>query len=164
ECKGRGMVGKSKKITVKIPAGINNGQRLRVSGEGEPGPRGAPQGDLYVDIQLKKHKYFHRERNEVIYEQKINFAQAALGDTILVPTLVKGQKAKVKIPSGTQSDTIFRLRGKGFPNLQGFGKGDMHVIVRVVTPKKLSAKEKELFSELLTFWDKKDIEAKKGSK
>ncbi len=164
ECKGRGMVGKSKKITVKIPAGINNGQRLRVSGEGEPGPRGAPQGDLYVDIQLKKHKYFHRERNEVIYEQKINFAQAALGDTILVPTLVKGEKAKVKIPSGTQSDTIFRLRGKGFPNLQGFGKGNMHVIVRVETPKKLSAKEKELFSELLVFWDKKNKESKKGSK
>ncbi|NHJ31415.1 MAG: molecular chaperone DnaJ [Asgard group archaeon] len=155
DCRGRGMVEKSKKITVKVPAGIDDGQRLRVGGEGEPGPRGAPPGDLYVDIQLKKHKYFHRERNELIYEQKINFAQAALGDTILVPTLVKGEKAKVKIPSGTQSDTIFRLRGKGFPNLQGFGKGDMHVIVRVETPKKLSAKEKELFNELQELWDNK---------
>jgi len=153
ECKGRGLVEKSKKITVKVPAGINDGQRLRVAGEGEPDPRGAPPGDLYVDIQLKKHKFFHRERNELIYEERINFAQAALGDTILVPTLVKGEKAKVKIPPGTQSDTIFRLRGKGFPNLQGFGKGDMHVIIRVVTPMKLSNKEKELFGKLQELWN-----------
>ncbi len=152
ECKGRGMIEKSKKINVKVPAGINDGQRLRVAGEGEPGLRGAPSGDLFVDIQLKQHKFFHRERNELIYEQKINFAQAALGDTILVPTLIKGEKAKVKIPPGTQSETIFRLRGKGFPNLQGFGKGDMHVIIRVETPSKLSAKEKELFGKLQELW------------
>jgi len=152
KCKGSGMIKKSKKINVKIPAGINDGQRLRVQGEGEPGLRGTPPGDLYVDINLKEHKYFHRERNELIYEHTINFAQATLGDTITIPTLVEGVEERLKIPAGTQNDTIFRIRGKGFPNLQGFGKGDMHIIIKVETPKKLSKREKELIMELQQIW------------
>ncbi|MHA1221300.1 MAG: molecular chaperone DnaJ, partial [Candidatus Heimdallarchaeota archaeon] len=154
-CKGAGLVEKQKKISITIPAGIDNGQRLVMSGEGEPGLRGYPPGDLFVIIRLKQHKHFLREGNEVIYEEKINIAQAALGETIHVPTLIKGEKAKLKIPVGTQSGTIIRLRGKGFPNINGFGKGDMHVIMRVITPKKLSAKEKELLNELKVIWDEK---------
>jgi molecular chaperone DnaJ len=153
ECNGKGTVKKKQKISVKVPAGIDDGQRLRISGEGEPGDPGAPPGDLYVDIKLKPHKDFEREGSDLIYEAKINFAQAALGDTIMVPTLEKDKKAKLKIPSGTQTDEVFRLRGKGFPNLQGFGKGDMHVLIRVITPEKLTKKEKELFGELKEMWE-----------
>jgi molecular chaperone DnaJ len=158
KCNGTGMIKRSSKIKIDIPAGIDDGQRLRMQGEGEPGRPGAPPGDLYVDIELKPHKYFHREGKELIYEGKINFAQAALGDTIFVPTLEKGKKAKVKIPPGTQNDTIFRLRGKGFPSLRGLGKGDMHVVIRVQVPEKLSSEEKELISNLMEVWQSKEKE------
>ena len=164
QCKGSGMVKRPRKIKVTIPAGIDNGQTLRVSGEGEPGPHGAPPGDLLVNINLKEHKYFHREGTELVLEQKINFAQAALGDTILVPTLVKGEKAKVNIKSGTQNGEIYRLKGKGFPNLQGFGKGDMHILIRVTTPTKLSSREKEMFAELKDLWSEKNNKKKSNSK
>jgi molecular chaperone DnaJ len=154
-CRGSGMTEKHVKVKVPIPAGVDDGQRLRLSGQGEPGPRGAPPGDLHIFIQLKKHKYFEREGTELIFEQKINIAQAALGDTVLVPTLVKNEKAKLKIPAGTQTSNVFRLKGKGFPSLSGYGKGDMHVIVTIDTPKKLSSREKELFAELKDIWNKK---------
>ncbi|NHJ41013.1 MAG: molecular chaperone DnaJ [Asgard group archaeon] len=155
ECRGSGLVEEAKKLEVGIPAGINDGQRIVVSGEGEPGPRGIPSGDLYVLIRLKEHKYFHREGNELIYEQTLNIAQATLGETILVPTLIKGEKAKLKIPPGTQNNTIFRLKGKGFPNVNSYGKGDMHIIVNIEIPKKLSTREKELLTELKEIWDSK---------
>ncbi len=156
-CKGTGLEEKTKKITVDIPAGIDDGQKVVVRGEGEPGPHGAPPGNLYIIIRLKPHKYFHREGNELIYEHTINIAQAALGDTIYVPTLVKGEKAKVKIPPGTEMNTIFRLKNKGFPNVNGYGRGDMHVIIRISTPKKLTPREKELLTELKEIWaTKKD--------
>lgn len=146
------MVEKSVKVKVTIPAGVDDGQRMRLSGQGEPGPRGTPPGDLHVFIQLKKHKFFEREGTELVFEQKINIAQAALGDTIFVPTLVKNEKAKLKIQAGTQSGNVFRLKGKGFPSLRGYGKGDMHVVITIVTPKKLSSREKELFAELKNLW------------
>lgn len=152
-CKGSGMVPKSKKIKVTIPAGVNEGQRLRLSGEGEPGPRGAPPGDLYVDIRLKEHKYFIREGMNVHYELPINFAQAALGDTFQIPTLVKGRKEKLNIKAGTQANDVYRIRGKGFPSIRGYGKGDLLVHIKVETPTKLSSKEKDLFSELKTMWE-----------
>jgi len=158
ECKGAGLVEQPKKITVEIPAGINDGQRIVIRGEGEPGLRGNPPGDLFVYIRLKPHKYFQREGNELIYEKTINIAQAALGDTIQVPTLIEGEKAKLKIPSGTMTNTIFRLRGKGFPNVNGFGKGDMHIIVKIDTPKRLSPREKELLTELKEIWKKSSSE------
>ena len=110
---------------------------------------------------LQEHKHFHREGTELVLEQKINIAQAALGDTILVPTLVKGEKAKVNIKAGTQNGEIYRLKGKGFPNLQGFGKGDMHILIRVTTPKKLSSREKELFTELNDLWSRTNKDEKK---
>ncbi|MHA1244168.1 MAG: molecular chaperone DnaJ [Candidatus Heimdallarchaeota archaeon] len=147
-CRGTGMTEKKVKVKVPIPAGVDNGQRLRLSGQGEPGPRGTPPGDLHIFIQLKKHKYFEREGTELIFEQKINMAQAALGDTVFIPTLVKNEKAKLKIPAGTQTSNVFRLKGKGFPSLNSYGKGDMHVIITIETPKKLSSREKELFGEL----------------
>jgi len=155
ECKGSGMVKRSKKIKVTIPPGVDDGQRLRVSGEGEPGPRGAPPGDLYVDITLKEHKFFQRERTELIYELPINIAQATLGDTVKIPTLIKGERAKLNIKAGTQSGEIYRIKGKGFPSLRGYGKGDMHVIIRVETPRKLSSREKEIFSELKNIWQER---------
>ncbi|MBD3192400.1 MAG: molecular chaperone DnaJ [Candidatus Heimdallarchaeota archaeon] len=152
-CKGRGTITKKVKVPVEIPAGIDSGQRIRVRGQGQPGERGGPAGDLLVDITLKEHEYFDRDRNNLIYIADINFAQAALGDEILVPTLKPDKKAKIKIPAGTQSGESFRLRGKGFPNLRGIGKGDMIVIARVVTPEKLSKKEKEMFENLKEMWD-----------
>jgi len=155
-CRGTGFEEKTKKITVDIPAGIDDGQRVVLRGEGEPGLRGAPPGDLYIVIKLKPHKFFHREGNELIYEKTINIAQAALGDTIYVPTLVKGEKAKLKIPPGTEMNTIFRLKNKGFPNVNGFGKGDMHIIIKIATPKKLSSREKELLAELREIWAQKE--------
>ncbi len=161
QCKGSGMVKRSRKIKVSVPAGIDGGFALRVSGEGEPGPQGAPPGDLIVNITLKEHKYFQREENELILEKKINIAQAALGETIFVPTLIKSKKAKISIKAGTQNGAIYRLKGKGFPNLQGFGKGDMHIIIRVVTPTKLSAREKEMFSEMKETWKNKKNKSNK---
>ncbi len=162
QCRGSGAVKRPRKIKVAVPAGIDNGYTLRVSGEGEVGPRGAPPGDLLVNITLKAHKYFQREGTELVLEKKINVAQAALGESIFVPTLVKGEKAKLNIKAGTQSGDIYRLKGKGFPNLQGFGKGDMHIIIRVTTPTKLSAREKEVFTEMKELW--KNKEGKKKSK
>jgi molecular chaperone DnaJ len=164
DCKGSGMIPKSKKIKVTIPAGVDDGQRLRLSGEGEPGPRGAPPGDLYVDIRLKEHKYFIREGPNVHYELTINFAQAALGDSLEVPTLIKGQNEKISIKAGTQANDVYRLRGKGFPSLRGFGKGDQLVHIKVETPTKLSSKEKELFSELREFWSEKSKSKGKRNK
>jgi len=160
KCRGSGMIEKLVKVKVPIPAGVDEGQRLRLAGQGEPGPRGAPPGDLNIYIQLKKHKFFQREGTELVYEHKINIAQAVLGDAVLVPTLIKNEKAKLKIPSGTQSGNIFRLKGKGFPSLSGYGKGDMHVIVTVVTPKKVSSREKEIFAELKELWSGKPKEKK----
>ncbi|MFW9923338.1 MAG: DnaJ C-terminal domain-containing protein, partial [Candidatus Thorarchaeota archaeon] len=152
-CKGSGMVQKTKKIKVSIPAGVNDGQRLRISGEGEPGPRGTPPGDLYVDITLKPHKFFIREGNELIYELTINVAQAVLGDTIEVPTLVKNEKEKLTIKPGTQYGEIYRIKNRGFPNIRGYGKGDMHVIIKITVPSKLSSREKEVFSELKNIYE-----------
>ena len=163
ECKGSGLVKESQRIKINIPAGVDDGQILRMSGQGEPGPHGAPPGDLNVYITLKEHKFFQREGTELILEQTINIAQATLGDTIYVPTLIKGERAKINIKSGTQSGEIYRLKGKGFPSVRGFGKGDMHVIIRVETPKKLSSREKEIFSELFDIWNKNN-KSKKNSK
>lgn len=163
KCNGSGMVKRPRKIKISIPAGIDSGHTLRVSGEGEPGPRGAPPGDLLVNITLKEHPYFHREGYELVLEQKLNIAQAALGETIFVPTLTKGKKAKISIKAGTQNGEIYRLKGKGFPNLQGFGKGDMHIIIRVTTPTKLSTREKELFTEMKELWKNKEGNKKSKS-
>src|SRR5690606_17667796 len=128
-----------------IPAGIDEGQQIRVAGKGEPGKNGGPSGDLYVVIKVRSHEFFTREGDNIFCELPLTFTQAALGDELEVPT-VHG-KVKLKIPAGTQTSRIFRLKGKGAPNVGGYGYGHQHIKVRVVTPTKLSERQKELLRE-----------------
>ncbi|MED3036263.1 molecular chaperone DnaJ [Bacillus thuringiensis] len=144
-CHGSGKVRKRKKINVKIPAGIDNGQQIRVSGKGEAGVNGGPAGDLYVVVHVRSHEFFEREGDHIICEMPLTFAQMALGDEVEVPT-VHG-KVKLKIPAGTQTGTEFRLKGKGAPNVRGYGQGDQYVVVRVVVPTKLTSHQKDLLRE-----------------
>ncbi|AEP01939.1 molecular chaperone DnaJ [Weizmannia coagulans] len=144
-CGGTGRVKKRRKIHVKIPAGIDDGQQLRVAGQGEPGINGGPAGDLYIIFHVRPHELFERDGDDIYCEIPIAFTQAALGDEIEVPTL--HGKVKLKIPAGTQSGTKFRLRGKGVPNVHGHGTGDQHVITRIVTPTKLTERQKQLLRE-----------------
>ena len=145
ECNGRGKTRVKRKIKIKVPGGVDNGSRLRVAHEGEAGQRGGPPGDLYVYLFVKPHKLFTREGNDVVCEVPINFVQAALGDEIEVPTL--DGRVKLKIPEGTQTGTVFRIKDKGIPHLRGHGRGDQHVRVKIVTPKKLTDRQKELLQE-----------------
>lgn len=144
-CRGTGRVKKRKKIHVKIPAGIDDGQQLRVPGQGEPGINGGPPGDLYISFTVKPHEFFERDGDDIYCTVPITFVQAALGDEIEVPTLYG--KVKLKIPAGTQSGTKFRLRGKGVKNVRGQGQGDQHITVKVVIPTKLTEKQKQLLRE-----------------
>ncbi|MEJ9209991.1 molecular chaperone DnaJ [Bacillus smithii] len=144
-CGGTGKVRKRRRIHIKIPAGIDDGQQLRVAGQGEPGVNGGPPGDLYIVFHVKPHEFFERDGDDIYCEMPLTFAQAALGDEIEVPTL--HGKVKLKIPAGTQTGTKFRLRGKGAPNVHGYGVGDQHIIVKVVTPTKLTDRQKQLLRE-----------------
>jgi molecular chaperone DnaJ len=145
-CHGRGVEKKKKHIKVDIPAGVDQGTRLRVSGEGNHGEGGGPAGDLYVFLSVKKHKYFRREGDDIYMELELPFTQLILGADIEVPTL--DGKTLLKIPAGTQSNTTLRLKGKGIPHLRGYGNGDHYVKIQVVLPKTLSTKEKNLIEEL----------------
>ncbi|WP_281888302.1 molecular chaperone DnaJ [Paenibacillus sp. YYML68] len=144
-CHGNGKVKKQRTININIPAGVDEGAQLRVTGEGEGGLRGGPPGDLYVVIRVKPHEFFEREGEDIYCEVPLTFAQAALGDEIEIPTLT--EKVKLKIPAGTQTDTYFRLKGKGVPRLRGTGQGDQHVKVVVVTPTSLNDEQRELLRE-----------------
>ncbi|EIT85227.1 chaperone protein DnaJ [Fictibacillus macauensis ZFHKF-1] len=144
-CHGKGKVTTTKKIKVKIPAGVDNGQQIRLSGHGEPGVNGGPAGDLYVVFQVLPHEFFERDGDDIYCEMPITFAQATLGDEIEVPTL--HGRIKLKIPAGTQTGTNFRLRGKGVQNVRGRGQGDQHIQVKVFTPTNLSDKQKQLLRE-----------------
>lgn len=144
-CHGAGKVKKQRKINVKIPAGVDDGAQIRLSGEGESGVNGGPSGDLYIVIRVKSHEFFDREGDDIYCEVPLTFVQAALGDEIEVPTLT--EKIKLKIPAGTQTGTYFRLKGKGVPKLRGYGQGDQHVKVTVVTPTKLTDEQKELLRQ-----------------
>jgi molecular chaperone DnaJ len=144
-CHGAGKVKKQRTINLNIPAGVDDGAQLRVTGEGEGGLRGGPSGDLYVVIRVKPHEFFEREGDDIYCEVPLTFAQAALGDEIEIPTLT--EKVKLKIPAGTQTDTYFRLKGKGVPHLRGYGQGDQHVKVVVVTPTSMSEEQRELLRE-----------------
>lgn len=142
-CHGEGTEQVRRTINVKIPAGVDNGSRLRVGNEGEPGINGGPKGDLYVYIFVRKHKEFEREGNDVITRMNISFAQAALGATVKVKTL--DGMVDLKIPAGTQTSTAFRIRGKGIPYLRNpKQRGDQHIVVTVETPRKLTDKQREL--------------------
>lgn len=145
ECRGGGVVRKTSNLQIKIPAGVDTGSRLKLRGEGEAGPTSGVPGDLYVTIRVAEHPLFERHDNEVVCELPISFPLAALGGEIEAPTL-EG-KIKMKIPSGTQSGRIFRLRGKGVADLRGGLRGDQLVRVVVETPTKLGAKEKKLLKE-----------------
>lgn len=145
-CHGSGIENKDHSVKITIPAGVDDDQQMRLSGQGEAGKNGGPYGDLYVIFRVKPSDKFERNGTEIFYNLPINFAQAALGDEITVPT-VHGN-VKLKVPAGTQTDTTFRLRGKGAPSVRGTGNGDQHVTVKVVTPTKLSDKEKQLFKDL----------------
>ncbi len=155
-CDGIGKVKKDRKLEIEIPAGVEEGTRLRVAGEGEAGERGGPSGDLYVLIHIKPHKIFNRRGNDLYIEVPITFSEAALGTTIEVPTL-EGN-AKLKIPSGTQPGTVFRMKGKGIPDVHGYGKGSQNVMVNVQVPEKLTKKQKEILKQ----FDKESKKKRKG--
>lgn len=145
DCKGSGKTESVSELSVKIPAGVDTGTRVRLAGEGEPGEQGGPAGDLYVVVHVKEHPLFHREEFEVFCEVPISFVQATLGTQLDVPTL--DGLVKMKIPEGTQSGKVFRLKGKGIPHLQSHGRGDQHVRVVVETPQNLTSKQRELLTQ-----------------
>ncbi|MDH3258272.1 MAG: molecular chaperone DnaJ, partial [Deltaproteobacteria bacterium] len=145
KCRGTGSVRKDKKVSVKVPAGVDNGTRMKLRGEGEQGKHGGPPGDLYVIVSVKPHPLFQRMGNNIICEIPLSFPQAALGVELEAPTL-EG-KEKLKIPSGTQSGTEFILKRKGVPVLNGYGRGDFIVRVLIEVPRKLTKAQKELLRE-----------------
>jgi molecular chaperone DnaJ len=146
ECRGSGRVRKTRKIDVKIPAGVESGSRLRITGEGEAGLRGGSPGDLYIYIYVKKHSEFERQGDDIYSEVKISMAQAALGTTMMVRTL--DGKVELKIPEGTQYGTTFRLKGRGITHLRGQGRGDHYVKTKITTPARLTGEQRELFKKL----------------
>jgi molecular chaperone DnaJ len=146
ECRGQKQVRVTKRLSIEVPPGVDDGTQIRLSDEGQAGLRGGVSGNLYVVISVRRHPYFKRQNGDVFLELPINVAQAALGDEIEVPTLDGSEK--LAIPAGTQTGESFRLRGKGIPYLRGGGRGDQLVTVYVVTPKKLTSEQQELFEEL----------------
>lgn len=146
KCRGEGRVRGKTTLTVRIPPGVRSGNYIPLRGQGEVGPRGGAQGDCLVFIEEKEHEHFTRDGNDVIYQLPISFSQAALGDEVKVPTLTG--KAKMKIPEGTQSGRVFRLRGKGIPDVDGRGVGDQLVQILLWTPQGLNDEERRLLEEL----------------
>jgi molecular chaperone DnaJ len=145
-CRGAGRVPRERKLTVKIPAGISSGQRLRLYGEGEHGAQGGPSGDLYVVVHVKDHAFFKRDGDDLYCEMPVHYPTLALGGKIRVPTL--DHHEALDIPEATVSDTTFRLRGKGMPNVSGRGRGDLFVTVKAAIPKKLTKEQRRLLQEL----------------
>jgi molecular chaperone DnaJ len=146
ECRGNGRVEREKIIELRIPPGVDSGTRLRVTGEGEQGPNGGPAGDLYVVLDVKEHQFFERRGADLYCTIPLSVAQAALGTELQVPGL--GGEEKLKIPEGTQSDAVFRIKGKGLPDPRGGGKGDLYYHVRVLTPTKLTREQRKLMEQL----------------
>jgi len=145
-CRGEGRVQVDREVKVRIPAGIDEDTRLKMTGEGEPGSHGGPPGDLYIELSIRPHEVFVRRGDDLYVDASIPFSKAALGGEISVPT-IDGSAANVKIPTGTQPGREFRLRGKGMTRLRGGGRGDQIVRVTVAVPKKLTARQKELLRE-----------------
>jgi len=159
-CRGEGRTSGTGTIKVKVPPGVTSGNYITVRGAGDVGPRGGPPGNLIVIIEESEHKDLRRHGDDIIYELPISFSQAAMGAQVVVPTL-EG-KVKLKIPPGTQSGKLFRLRGKGIPHLNSYGRGDQLVRVYVWTPTKLSPQERELFEQLSKTEGSKPPPADKG--
>jgi molecular chaperone DnaJ len=156
-CSGVGRVEREKQMEVKVPAGVETGSRLRVQGEGESGTQGGPSGDLYVVIHIAEHEQFERQGSNLYASLPITFAQAALGADVFVKTLEEDEK--LKVPMGTQTGTVFRLKGKGMPVLGGRGRGDLFVAVSVVTPTSLTREQRKLLEQLEAI-ENKDLEDK----
>ena len=146
KCKGQGRVRRERTVTVKVPAGVEDGQRMLYAGEGEAGVYGGPSGDLYVVLHCKEHEFFGRDGRDLHCVVPVSVAQAALGTEILVPTL-EGEHV-LKVPEGTQTGATFKTRGKGVPELNGRGRGDLYVQLKVQTPTRLSKRQRELLEEL----------------
>ncbi|CAA7599380.1 DnaJ domain protein [Acididesulfobacillus acetoxydans] len=144
-CAGQGKIRRVKTVNINVPAGSEDGLNLRLNGDGEAGAKGGPPGDLYIVLHVKPHKFFERQGNDVYCEVPITMVQAALGAEIEVPTL--DGNVKMKVPEGTQTSSVFRLRGHGIPYRRGNGRGDQHVQVLVTVPTKLNEKQKELLRE-----------------
>ena len=159
ECRGTGLVKKRRKISVKIPEGIDEGYQLRLRGEGEMAPNGGGPGDLYVLVHIKPHELFMREGDDLWHVLIIGYPQAALGAEVSVPTL--GGSATVKIKPGTQAGETIRLKGKGMPRFRGYGKGDLLVRVGISVPEKLTSKQRELLEQLAEEFDQ-DVKHKKS--
>ena len=153
-CHGRGTVNKTKTIEVKIPAGIDDGQQIRLSGQGEAGANGGPSGDLYVGFRVTGHHFFERDGYDLHCEVPITFSQATLGDEIEVPTL--DGRVSLKIPAGTQPNTDFRIRGKGIKQINRETHGDLYVRAKLVVPKKVNDRQKDLLKEFNSLEDKSD--------
>ena len=164
KCGGTGKTQKSRTLKVKIPAGIDDGQAIQLRGQGGSGVNGGPAGDVIVTVSIRPHPIFTREGYDVVCEIPVSFAQAALGDTLQVPTI--DGKVEYSIPEGTQPGTVFRLRGKGIQNVNGRGRGDQYVKVNVEIPRNLTHRQKEILKEFeatttdenqqqkKSFWDK----------
>ena len=144
-CNGQGRIRNVRRVTVNIPAGVDDGINVRVTGEGEAPPRGGTPGNLFVALTVKPHEFFKRQGTDILYDLPISFAQATLGDEVKVKTL--DSEEMVKIPAGTQSGRTFRLKGKGVPVVHSSVRGDQLVTVKVVTPQSLTARQKELLRE-----------------
>ncbi len=146
QCRGRGVERKTVRKVVRIPAGVDEGMQIRITGEGQPGRNGGPRGHLYLKVHVRPHKYFRRRGDDILLDLNINVAQAALGAEVEVPT-VDGP-AMLRIPPGTQSGQVIRMRGKGVPRLHGDGRGDQLVVINVEIPRRLNAEQQRLFEEL----------------
>jgi chaperone protein DnaJ len=146
QCRGKGRIRVKRKLVVDIPAGVDDGYQLCLEGEGGAGLHGGIPGDLYIAFSVKSHNLFHRDGVDLLYELPINFAQAALGDEIDVPSL--DGKVSLKMPPGTQNGKVFRLKGRGVPYVSGRGRGDLLIKVQAVTPQRLDKKQRQLFEEL----------------
>ncbi|MBU6339358.1 MAG: molecular chaperone DnaJ [Rickettsiales bacterium] len=162
-CSGEGRVNKEKTLSVKIPAGIEEGNKIRLVGEGEAGARGGQAGDLYVFINIRKHQFFTRKGDDVHFEVPIKFTTAALGGSVEIPT-IDGTKAKLQIPEGAQSGSQYRLKSKGMTVMNSGGRrGDMYVKIEIETPVKLSVEERELLQKLDVLMQKKSSNPKSES-
>jgi len=146
QCKGAGRIMDIESVKVDLPAGVDNGQTIKISGKGEAAKKGGINGDLYIRVHLQPHKIFERKRDDIYINSEIKFSQAVLGDKIEVPTLEGG--LKLKVPAGTESGQLFRLKGKGMPKLNSYGRGDEYVKIKIKVPKKLSRAEEDLIKKL----------------
>jgi molecular chaperone DnaJ len=146
DCKGSGYQKQKRRVAVKVPAGVDDGNGIKLRGEGDAGSRGGSPGNVYVMLSVSNHDFFVREGDDVIYELPVSFAEAALGTEIDVPTLYGD--TRLKIPAGSQTDRVFRLKDKGIAHVHGSGRGDQMVRLRVVTPDSLNKEQRKLFEEL----------------